>query len=122
MAGLPPGIHPGHGGHNTGILMGGRRTENKTWAEAAPSQGLHGLPHSTDCDQGLHSTATEKTPREHHAVWHEDQAKQVQKHLHCQGGLSDHCMYIGDEPIPKITEKPVKSLGRWYDASLKDKK
>ncbi|KAM4567620.1 uncharacterized protein V3H82_011871 [Fundulus diaphanus] len=38
-----------------------------------------------------------------------------------KGRLSDHCFHIGDEPIPTVTEKPVKSLGRWYDASLKDK-
>lgn len=28
---------------------------------------------------------------------------------------------IGEGPIPTISEKPVNSLGCWYDASLKDK-
>ena len=38
-----------------------------------------------------------------------------------KGKLSDHRFHIGEEPIPMVSEKPVKSLGRWYDASLKDK-
>uniref|UniRef100_A0A3P9H1W7 Reverse transcriptase domain-containing protein n=1 Tax=Oryzias latipes TaxID=8090 RepID=A0A3P9H1W7_ORYLA len=38
-----------------------------------------------------------------------------------KGKLSDHRFHIGEEPIPTVSEKPVKSLGRWYDASLKDK-
>ena len=38
-----------------------------------------------------------------------------------KGKLSDQRFLIGDEPIPTVSEKPVKSLGRWYDASLKDK-
>ena len=38
-----------------------------------------------------------------------------------KGKLSDHRFHIGKEPIPMVSEKPVKSLGRWYDASLKDK-
>ena len=37
------------------------------------------------------------------------------------GKLSDHCFHISEEPIPTVSEKPVKSLGRWHDASLKDK-
>ncbi|KAK7886737.1 hypothetical protein WMY93_026358 [Mugilogobius chulae] len=36
-------------------------------------------------------------------------------------GKLDQCrFYIGEDPIPTVTERPVKSLGRWYDASLKD--
>lgn len=38
-----------------------------------------------------------------------------------KGKPSDHRFHIGEEPIPTVSEKPVKSLGRWYDASLKDK-
>ncbi|XP_035862163.1 uncharacterized protein LOC118496075 [Sander lucioperca] len=38
-----------------------------------------------------------------------------------KGKLSEHRFHIGEEPIPMVSEKPVKSLGRWYDASLKDK-
>ncbi|KAK0156516.1 Retrovirus-related Pol polyprotein from type-1 retrotransposable element R2 [Merluccius polli] len=38
-----------------------------------------------------------------------------------KGKLSDHRFHIGEEPIPMVSEKPVKSLGRWYDSSLKDK-
>lgn len=29
---------------------------------------------------------------------------------------------IGDNPIPTVSEQPVKSLGRWYNAGLRDKK
>ena len=29
---------------------------------------------------------------------------------------------IADQPIPTVTDEPVKSLGRWYDDSLKDTK
>lgn len=35
--------------------------------------------------------------------------------------LSEHLFYISEEPIPTVTEKPVKSLWRWYDSTLKDK-
>lgn len=38
-----------------------------------------------------------------------------------KGVLSDLKFFIGDDPIPTVSEQPVKSLGRWYDASLKDK-
>lgn len=34
--------------------------------------------------------------------------------------LSDHCLFIGEEPIPMVMERPVKSLRLWYDATLKD--
>jgi hypothetical protein len=38
-----------------------------------------------------------------------------------KGVLSDLKFFIGDDQIPTVSEQPVKSLGRWYDASLKDK-
>ena len=38
-----------------------------------------------------------------------------------KGKLSEQRFFIGEEPIPTVSEKPVKSLGRWYDANLKDK-
>lgn len=38
-----------------------------------------------------------------------------------KGVLSDLKFFIGDDPIPTVSEQPVKSLGRWYDSSLKDK-
>lgn len=34
--------------------------------------------------------------------------------------MAEHRFYIGEEPIPTVVEKPVKSLGCCYDASLKD--
>ncbi len=37
-----------------------------------------------------------------------------------KGKLSEHRFYVGEEPIPTVAEKPVKSLGRWYHAILKD--
>lgn len=38
-----------------------------------------------------------------------------------KGTLSDLKFFIGEDAIPTVSEQPVKSLGRWYDASLKDK-
>lgn len=38
-----------------------------------------------------------------------------------KGVLSDVKFFIREDPIPTVTEKPGKSLGKWYDASLKDK-
>ncbi|KAK0146192.1 Retrovirus-related Pol polyprotein from type-2 retrotransposable element R2DM [Merluccius polli] len=38
-----------------------------------------------------------------------------------KGVLSDLKFFIGDDSIPTLSEMPVKSLGRWYDSSLKDK-
>lgn len=38
-----------------------------------------------------------------------------------KGVLTDLQFFIGNDPIPTISEQPVKSLGRLYDASLKDK-
>ena len=32
----------------------------------------------------------------------------------------DKRFYINSEAIPTVSEKPVKSLGRWYDNDLKD--
>ncbi|KAJ8403133.1 hypothetical protein AAFF_G00360490 [Aldrovandia affinis] len=37
-----------------------------------------------------------------------------------KGKLVDQRFYIKDTPIPLVSELPVKSLGRWYNASLKD--
>lgn len=37
-----------------------------------------------------------------------------------KGRLSDHCLFIEEESIPIVMEKPVKSLRLWYDATLKD--
>ena len=37
-----------------------------------------------------------------------------------KGKLVDQRFYIDDTPIPLVSELPVKSLGRWYNASLKD--
>ena len=41
--------------------------------------------------------------------------------LICKGKLSDRKFVIDDEDIPKIREKSVKSLGRWYNVELNDK-
>ena len=38
-----------------------------------------------------------------------------------KGVLSDLRFFIGEDPIPTVSEQPVKSLGRWYTSSLKDK-
>lgn len=38
-----------------------------------------------------------------------------------KGQLKGVKFYIGDEPIPNVSDQPVKSLGRWYNAILKDK-
>ena len=38
-----------------------------------------------------------------------------------KGNLSEQRFYIGEEPIPTVSEKPVKSLGGWYDAKLRDR-
>ncbi len=36
-----------------------------------------------------------------------------------KGKLSEHRFYVGEEPIPTVAEKPVKSLGRWYHVTLR---
>lgn len=38
-----------------------------------------------------------------------------------KGVLRDIRFYIRDDPIPTVSEQPVKILGRWYNSSLKDK-
>lgn len=38
-----------------------------------------------------------------------------------KGQLKNVKFCIGDDPIPTVSEQPVKSLGRWYNASLGDK-
>ncbi len=39
-----------------------------------------------------------------------------------QGRVQNHFRFkIGEDTIPTVTEKPVKSLGRWYRADLSDK-
>lgn len=37
-----------------------------------------------------------------------------------EGQVTDQRFYIGETPVPTLSEMPVKSLGRWYDAKLKD--
>ena len=40
-----------------------------------------------------------------------------------KGKVADSEVFnIGNHPIPTVSEEPVKSLGRWYDKSLKDTK
>ena len=38
-----------------------------------------------------------------------------------KGQLKDVRFCIGDDPIPTVSEQPIKSLGRWYNKSLRDK-
>lgn len=35
-----------------------------------------------------------------------------------KGHLTNERFHIGNEPIPTILEKPIKSLGRWYNAEI----
>ncbi len=39
-----------------------------------------------------------------------------------KGQIVNERFYINGEPIPTILEKPIKSLGRWYNTDLKDTK
>ncbi|TWW54580.1 hypothetical protein D4764_0274410 [Takifugu flavidus] len=39
-----------------------------------------------------------------------------------KGQLANERFHINNEPVPTILEKPIKSLGRWYSAELKDSK
>lgn len=34
-----------------------------------------------------------------------------------KGVLSDTKFFFGNDPIPTVSEQPVKSLGRWYHAN-----
>ncbi|KAL1279297.1 hypothetical protein QQF64_025970 [Cirrhinus molitorella] len=37
-----------------------------------------------------------------------------------KGQVTDQRFYIGGIPVPTVLEMPIKSLGRWYSAKLKD--
>lgn len=37
-----------------------------------------------------------------------------------KGKLTKQRFYINQEPFPTVSEKPIKSLGRWYNSKLKD--
>ncbi|KAL7877269.1 hypothetical protein SRHO_G00039140 [Serrasalmus rhombeus] len=37
-----------------------------------------------------------------------------------KGQITNDIFTINDEPIPPILQRPIKSLGRWYNASLND--
>ena len=37
-----------------------------------------------------------------------------------KGKLVNQKFFIENEPIPTVTEKPIKSLGRWYSSKLRD--
>ncbi len=37
-----------------------------------------------------------------------------------KGQVTDQRFHVGGTPVPTVSEMPVKSLGRWYDAKLKD--
>ena len=37
-----------------------------------------------------------------------------------KGKLTNERFHVNNEPIPTVLEKPIKSLGRWYSAELKD--
>ncbi|CAJ1053434.1 hypothetical protein D4764_02G0002730 [Xyrichtys novacula] len=39
-----------------------------------------------------------------------------------QGKLTNEKVHVNNEPIPTVLEKPIKSLGCWYSADLKDSK
>ena len=47
-------------------------------------------------------------------------ARMKMKPSKSKGKLSEQLLYIGEEPIPTVSEKPVKSLGRWYNANLRE--
>ncbi|KAF7641287.1 hypothetical protein LDENG_00286300, partial [Lucifuga dentata] len=69
---------------------------------------------------GMHHATAEKTAGEHRVNPDEDKAKQVQSISISKRRLLDQRFHVGDESIPTVTEKPVKSLGCWYNATLKD--
>jgi len=37
-----------------------------------------------------------------------------------KGQLTNERFQVNNEPIPTVLEKPIKSLGRWHSAELKD--
>jgi len=37
-----------------------------------------------------------------------------------KGKVVDKTFFINGEAIPTVSEKPMKSLGRWFDGDLKD--
>ncbi|KAG7495746.1 hypothetical protein JOB18_004645 [Solea senegalensis] len=37
-----------------------------------------------------------------------------------KGQVTDQRFHVGGTPVPTVSEMPIKSLGRWYDAKLKD--
>jgi len=37
-----------------------------------------------------------------------------------KGKVVDKIFFINGEAIPRVSEKPGKSLGRWYDGDLRD--
>ncbi|GFN76251.1 reverse transcriptase [Plakobranchus ocellatus] len=37
-----------------------------------------------------------------------------------KGKLQDVCLKLASQNIPRISQEPIKSLGRWYDSSQKD--
>ncbi|KAG7482130.1 hypothetical protein JOB18_013668 [Solea senegalensis] len=69
----------------------------------------------------MHKVAADKVAGEHHVGLDEAQAEQVQELSVVKGKLSHQRFYIGEEPILAVAEKPIKSLGCWYNGTLRDK-
>ena len=66
----------------------------------------------------MHKETTEQTALENGQVWNLKPASQGIYII--KGKLTPHRFHIKEVSIPLISEKSIKSLGRWYNECLKD--
>ncbi len=118
---LPTGLHLGHGCDHPGLSLGGR------WTQVRP--GLRLPPVRAYMDDLTTLTTTKactvrllKKLQENIELAHINIKPTKSRGINIvKGKLPEQRFHIGKEPIPTVSEKPMKGLDHWYDASLKDK-
>ena len=86
-----------------------------------PSESIHGWHHSNLSKWNPNTPNVRAPQRFNVMVQDEFQTKEVSQPLSKkrQKSCGDD---VYDKQIPRVSEEPVKSLGRWFDSSMKDTK
>ncbi len=122
---LPTGPHHGHGGDHPSISVGGWRTAYKTRLRLPPIRAyIDDLTTLTTTTLTTTKACTlqllAKLQRNNKLARMKIKLSKSRSIPIVEGKLVDVHFQVGSETIPSVSKKQVKSLGRWYTASLKD--
>lgn len=115
-------LYHGKGSFHLSLSVGCRRRENQTRLWLPPIRAYMDDMTTLTTTKAWTRRLLEKLQHNIEWAWMKIKPSKSRSISIIKGRLSDHRIFIGEEPIPTVMKKPIKSLGRWYDATLKDTK